>query len=156
MRNPPFPPLRWTIEADGLVRSAAPAADAALVVALKPGATAALARGEEHFLRAVDVTGNARLADQVMLLARHLRWDFEEDLSRLMGDVLASRVADALRGFAAWQADAARRLAEAGAAYVGEEARMVVRRAELEALARDTAGLRDAIERLEQRMRRLG
>src|SRR3954469_23698116 len=117
LRSAPFPAVRLTIEAGGLVRGAEAQAEPSLVVTLKPEAPAALARGEEHFLRAVEVTGNARLADEVMALARHLRWDFEEDLSRLFGDVAAHRLAGALRGFAAWQIDAAGRLGEALADY---------------------------------------
>jgi len=125
------------------------------VITLKPEAPAALARGEEHFLRAVEVSGNARLADEVMALARHLRWDFEEDLSRVVGDAAAHRLGEGLRALLAWQGDAARRLAGAFADYVTEEAKLVARRSELDSLARDTATLRDAVERLEQRMRRL-
>jgi ubiquinone biosynthesis protein UbiJ len=151
-----LPSLRLTIDEHGLVKEASKEEEPSLVVTLKPEAAAALARGEEHFLRAVEVSGNARLADEVMALARHLRWDFEEDLSRLVGDAAAHRLAEGLRAFAAWQADAARRLAGAFAEYATEEANLLARRGEFDSLARDTAVLRDAVERLEQRMRRLG
>ena len=154
LRAGPLPSLRLTIEAQGLVSEAAKESEPSLVVALKPQALAALARGEDHLLRAVEVSGNARLADVVMALARHLRWDFEEDLSRLLGDVAAHRIAEGLRALGAWQVDAGRRLAGAFAEYATEEAKLVAGRAEFESLARDTAALRDAVERLEQRMRR--
>jgi ubiquinone biosynthesis protein UbiJ len=156
LRAAPWPALRWTIRPDGEVADAAPGAEPALVVALRAEAPAAFLRGEEHFLRAIDVSGNARLADEVMALARNLRWDFEEDLSRLVGDVAAHRVGEAARAFVGWQRDAARRLGEALADYAGDEAKLVASRRELEALARGTAELRDALERLEQRARRLG
>src|SRR5690606_18389011 len=127
---------------------------AALVISLRPETIAALARGEEHVMRSVDVAGNARLASEIMGLVRHLRWDFEEDLSRVLGDALAHRVAGAVRGLAAWHADAARRLADAAAVYAAEEQRWLVRRNELEALARANAELRDALERLGKRIAR--
>ena len=154
------PALGWAwrlrINADGTVAPAAEQAQAGLVVSLKPEAPVALARGEDHFLRAVEVSGNARLADAVMALARNLRWDFEEDLSRVIGDVAAHRVAEAARAFGRWQADAAKRLAEALAGYASDEARVLVARAELDAFAQANAALRDGLERLEQRIRRLG
>ncbi len=156
LRGALLPPLRLTIEEGGLVCGASAEAAPGLVVVLKPDAPAALARGEEHFLRSVEVSGNAKLADEVMALARHLRWDFEEDLSRLVGDLAAHRLAQGLRALAAWQADAARRLAGALADYAIDEARLVVSGAELQALSRGTAALRDALDRLEQRMRHLG
>lgn len=156
VRSSPFPSLAFIVEKDGLLGSAATGGQPSLLVTLKPEAPAAYLRGEEHFLRAIEVSGNARLADEVMVLVRNLRWDFEEDLSRVTGDVVAHRIADAARGLAAWQADAAKRFAEAFADYVTEENKLVAQRRDMEALARDTARLRDSIERLEQRIRRLG
>jgi ubiquinone biosynthesis protein UbiJ len=156
VRASPLPPMRLLIQEDGLVRAGAADAPPSLLVTLKPEAPAAFLRGEEHFLRAVEVSGNAKLADAVMLLVRNLRWDFEEDLSRLVGDVAAHRLAQAARGFAAWQVDAAKRLGEALSDYVTEESGLLAQRSDLEALSRGTASLRDALERLEQRVRRLG
>lgn len=155
LATPPLPELRFAILADGRVAPAAEGAQASLTVALKPNALAALARGEEHFMRAVQVTGDARLASEVLLLVRHLRWDAEEDLSQLLGDVAAHRLVGLARDFTAWQADAARRLADSVMEYALEERRLLVRRAELDALAAQTARLRDALERLEKRLERL-
>jgi len=153
---PPLPELRLSILADGRV---APAADDAaapsLTLALGADALAAMARGEEYFMRAVEVTGNARLASEVMLLVRHLRWDPEEDLSRLVGDVAARRMVGLARDFAGWQIDAAQRLAEGLVEYAVEERRILVFRPELEPLAAGIARLRDAIERLEKRIERI-
>jgi ubiquinone biosynthesis protein UbiJ len=154
LRNPPFPSLRFVILPGG--RLEAGGADPALTVTLKPDALLGLARGPEHFLRAIDVAGDARLAASVMALARDLRWDAEEDLSKLVGDVAAHRLASALRGFAAWQSDAAHRLAESVADYAVDEKRVLVARPELERFALGVAELRDAVERLEKRLQRLG
>ena len=149
---PPLPELRFAILDDGRVAPAPAGSEASLTVALRPDALAALTRGEEHFMRAVQVTGNARLASEVLLLLRHLRWDAEEDLARVFGDVAAHRLAGAVRDLAAWQADAVRRLAESLVDYAVEERRMLVTRVELDALAAQAARLRDALERLEKRI----
>lgn len=153
--TPPLPELRFAILADGHVAPAPAGAEASLTVTLRPDALAALTRGEEHFMRSVQVTGNARLASEVLLLVRHLRWDAEEDLARLVGDVAAHRLATAVRDFAAWQTDAVRRLADSLVDYAVEERRMLVKRAELDSLAAEVAQLRDALERLEKRIGRL-
>ncbi len=148
-----LPALRFRIEADGPL-AAAPDAGAGLVIRVKGEAPAAALKGEDHLLRAVEVTGNAQLADAVMGLVRHLRWDFEEDLSRALGDVAAHRVAEGLRGLAAWAPDAARRFSDSFAAYATDEARMLLGRPQLDAFSGEVANLRDAVERLEARMRR--
>ena len=154
LRAPPLPSLRFvilpggTLEADG--------EDPALVVTLRPEALPALMQTEEHFMRSVEVAGDTALASEVMTLLRHLRWDAEEDLSKLLGDVAAHRLMDLARGFAAWQADAARRLAGTVADYAVEEKRILVSRADFEDFTSEVHRLRDAVERLEKRVRRLG
>lgn len=154
LRAPPLPSLRFVILPGGTVEAGGDAP--ALVVTLRPEALSALMKGEEHFVRSVDVAGNARLAAEVMTLLRHLRWDAEEDISKLVGDVAAHRLAQAARGFAAWQADAARRLMEAFADYAVEEKRFLVSGPDLARFSAELARLRDAVERLEKRVRRLG
>jgi ubiquinone biosynthesis protein UbiJ len=153
LRAPLLPKLRFSILAGGMVEAGG--AEPGLVMVMKPEILAALARGEEHALRAVDVQGNARLAAEVLVLARHLRWDAEEDLSRLLGDAAAHRLAQAGRAFAAWHLDAAARLAAAFADYATDERRMLVRRADLDALADSLGALRDSIARLDKRIERL-
>jgi len=154
LRAPLLPTLRLRILAGGTVEPGG--AEPGLTMTLKPGLLAALARGEEHAMRAVDVEGDAKLAAEVLVLARHLRWDAEEDLSRLVGDVAAHRLADAGRAFAAWHLDAAQRLTAAVADYVTEEKQLLARRADLAALGDSVARLRDAVARLDKRVERLG
>jgi ubiquinone biosynthesis protein UbiJ len=153
LRAPPLPALRLAILEGGSVQAAD--AEPSLTMILKPGLLAALARGEEHALRAVEVQGNARLASEVLVLARHLRWDVEEDLSQIFGDVVAHRLTATARAFAAWHVDVAQRLAGALVDYATVEKPLLVRGADLEALAEPVASLRDAIARLEKRLQRL-
>jgi ubiquinone biosynthesis protein UbiJ len=156
LRAPPLPPLRLAVGADGRLAPAAPESVGALVITAGPGALAAAVQGEEQLLRAMDVSGNARLASEVMFLFRHLRWDAEEELSRWVGDIAAHRLAGAARGVAAWHADAARRIAGSVVEYATEEGGLLVRRGELAGLAAAQARLRDGLERLEKRIERLG
>lgn len=154
LRAAPLPALRLAITEDGRVGPAPRDGAPALVVRIGPQVLAALARGEEHVMRAVDVSGNARLAGEVLLLLRHLRWDAEEDLSTLLGDVAAHRLVGAARRLAVWQMDAVRRTADGLMDYAVEERRLLLRRAELDAFAGEVARLRDALERLEKRVER--
>jgi len=140
LRAPPLPRLRLTIVEGG--RVVAGGEDPALVLTFNLGA--------------IDASGDERLAAEVMHLVRHLRWDFEEDLARLVGDVAAHRVAGALRALAAAHADAARRLGAALADYAADEQPLLVRRERLAAFGAEIARLSDGIERLGKRVARLG
>jgi len=149
----PLPPLRVTILDGGRLEAGGGEPDLRLEAG--PGALLALGRGEEEFLRAIEVQGNARLAQEVASLARHLRWDVEEELSRVIGDVAAHRAVGAARSFFEWQLDAAQRVTGAAADFLAEEARILVRRDEQATHARRVAELRDALARLEKRIERL-
>ena len=125
-RPPLLPSVRVVIAADGRVE---PGGD-------EPSATVMLE----------GITGEGEFADELRNLAKHLRWDFEEELSRFMGDVAAERVGSAVRAFARWQADAAQRVTEALSDYA------FVRSDELERFAAELERLRTAIDRLERRL----
>ena len=156
LRAPPLPALRFTVAVDGRLAVAPAEAASALVITAGPGALAAAVQGEEQLLRAMEVSGNARLASEVMFLFRHLRWDVEEEMAKVLGDVAAHRLAGLARGVAAWHADAARRIAGSLVEYAAEEKRLLIRRGELAAHAAAQARLRDGLERLEKRVARLG
>ena len=126
-----------------------------LVVTLTPAALPALARRDETVLREMTFTGDAELAAALQYLARHLEWDVEEDLSRVVGDVAAHRIAGGARDFVAWQKEAAVRLGQNFAEYLTEEAGVIAPQAAVSGFARAVDDLRDAVERLEKRIAHL-
>ena len=116
---------------------------------LEPGGAAAAVAIDLPFLK---ISGEPELAAAVEELSCTLRWDVEEDLSRVFGDVLAHRAVEAARALSGWRADATARLGEALAGYAGDEARLVVRRPELGALAESVQRFSRALDALEQRI----
>jgi ubiquinone biosynthesis accessory factor UbiJ len=152
-RASPMPPVRLQIDESGHV-GPADAGESDLVVTAKPGVIPFLVRRGPDTSQAFDFTGRADLADTVRDLLRHLDWDAEEDLSRLIGDVAAHRMASAGRDFVAWQREAAERLAQNFAEYVSEEQPLLMSRAQFESLSRQNTELLEALERLEQRVQR--
>lgn len=155
LRVAPLPVLRIAIVEGGRTLAADAGSEPSLVITTKPGVFAALSKGEDHLMRSVEITGNARLAAEILALLRYLRWDVEEDLSRVFGDVLAHRMVGTVRDLATWQADAGRRLAENVMEYAIEERRAIVARTEFDAFATGVANLRDDLARLEQRAERV-
>jgi ubiquinone biosynthesis accessory factor UbiJ len=101
------------------------------------------------------IGGSGPLAEELRYLARHLRPEVEEPLSRVVGDIATQRIGDGLRALARWQRDAALRAGEAFADYVIDERRMLVRRTEFAPLAAEIARLASALGDLEQRIARL-
>jgi ubiquinone biosynthesis protein UbiJ len=135
LRWPLLPAACFTIAADGRVQ---------------PGG-----EGPQACVTVQGISGQTPLAAELRYLARHLRPDAEEALSQVVGDVAAHRIGEAARAALRWQRDAAERIAEALGDYATDERRILVRRAELAALAADIERLSAALASLEQRIARL-
>ena len=145
----------FTIQTTGEVTPALANASRDLDVRISPFLLPRLLAREEAAWRDVEMTGDPDLAREVAFIARNLSWDAEEDLSRLVGDIAAHRIASAARSFDAWARDAAMRTAQGAAEYWTEESPLIASRVKVEGFARDVADLRDAVERLEKRIQRL-
>ena len=154
-RCPPFPDLRFAILESGLVEEAPSEAASALIVKLAPSALPLVLARDEAALKEIEIEGSAELASAVQHLFRHLAWDIEEDLSRLFPDVVAHRMAEGGRAFAAWQSEAATRLAENLAEYFTEEQPLLARPADVDKFSRQADALREDAARLEKRIERL-
>jgi ubiquinone biosynthesis accessory factor UbiJ len=155
LRLPLLPALRLAITGEGRLRPALQTESASLVMTFGPEAVPAAFQGEDHLLRAVQVAGDSRLANEVLFLFRHLRWDAEEDLARVLGDAAAHRVASTARQFVSWQKEAFSRVAENLMDYALEERQLIAHRLSFEEHRSAVAQLRDALERLEKRLDRL-
>ena len=151
-RSPPLPALRLDILDTGLLRSAAEGAAPNLVVTIGASALPAALRGEDALMREIAIEGNADLASTVQYLFRHLRWDIAEDLSKVFGDVLAQRMVSEGRRFAAWNREAAEKLAQNFAEYWTEERALLARPADVRRFLADVDQLRDDLARLEKRV----
>jgi ubiquinone biosynthesis protein UbiJ len=154
-RCPPFPDLRFAILENGLVEEAPADAASALVVKLRPSTLPLVLARDETALKEIEIKGSAELANAVQDLFRQLAWDIEEDLSRLFPDVVAHRLAEGGRAFAAWQSEAATRLAENLAEYLTEERPLLARPADVQSFLREVDRLREDAARLEKRIARL-
>ena len=101
--------LALQITPAGLFNLAAPGSVPDLHIEVSEPSPLALAQsvltGDKPTIR---IQGDVQLAAEINWLAEHVRWDIEEDLARLMGDVpahtlvqTARRAAQALAGFVA-------------------------------------------------------
>ena len=154
IKLPPFE-AAFLIDADGSL--AAPMPDSMLEVSISmPATTPLLAlQGKEVVMRAARIEGSAEFAEALGFVIRNLRWDAEEDLSTLVGDIAAHRIVKGTTEFAAWQRQAARNFAANLAEYFTEEQPLIAREADISAFSGDIDRLRDDVARLEKRLQRL-
>ena len=146
--------VAFTVQTTGEVTAAVPTAARDLTVRVSPGLLPRLLAREEAAFREIEMLGDMELAQEISFLARHLTWDAEEDLSRVVGDIAAHRIVATARGFGRWGRDAAWRGAQGAAEYWTEEAPLIASRVKVESFMREVDELRDAVERLEKRVER--
>lgn len=103
----------------------------------------------------VRVSGDAELARRLQTLAGRFDPDWQQPFVAVFGDVIGVQVANAMRSALRQARRAAGNLAESAAEYVTEESRDVVGRAELNAFHDDVDAIRDDVERIAARIRRL-
>jgi ubiquinone biosynthesis protein UbiJ len=112
-------------------------------------------QGIDRAMAQAHVTGNAEFATALSFVLKNLRWDAEEDLSKLVGDVVAHRLAAVPPQLTLWQKNAARNVAENVAEYLGEEARLLVPARELAQLRRETEAFIERLAQADARLRAL-
>ncbi|MBL8382806.1 MAG: hypothetical protein JNM90_07025 [Burkholderiales bacterium] len=144
--------LQFSITAAGNLDPAAAPAAAGVAFRIDPASAPLLVADAGAALSRVHVEGDADLAALVALLLREVRWDAEEDASRIIGDIPAHHAMRAGRALAAWARDASARLADMSAAYLADEAAVLVRARSMEEFARGVAEARDQCARLEKRL----
>jgi ubiquinone biosynthesis protein UbiJ len=148
--------LTFTIQTTGEVTPALPAASRDLEVHLSPFLLPRLAAREEAAFGEMRMEGDAALAEDVAFLARHLTWDAEGDLARVIGDIPAHRAASAARAVRDWARDSQARMAQSAAEYWTEEQPLIASRVKVESFVREVSELKEALARLEERVDRLG
>ena len=103
----------------------------------------------------VEIGGDAELARTLSRLAERYEPDVERAFTAVLGDVAGVQLARALKRGLDWARTSASTLVEDAGAFVRDESRDAVARAELDAFLADVDRLRDDAERLAARVARL-
>jgi ubiquinone biosynthesis accessory factor UbiJ len=148
--------VRACVHAGALALVRADDATADAVVSGSPLALAALFAGRLETGIANDrvaIRGDAEIAARYRELLTRARPDWEEELSRLIGDLPARRLSLAAQSALAWLHKAGTTAAQNMAEYLQEESRDLVSGPELEEFVDEVDALREAADRVEARLR---
>ena len=152
---PPFN-LALTIQESGEVTAAdvsATAPDA--TIRLTAGLMLRLLARDQAAWAEIQVDGDTAFATVLNQIARNLRWDVEEDLSRVFGDIAAHRMVQTGKTLDQWRAQAADNLARSFAEYWAEERPLIARARDVAQFNRDVDVMRDDVARFEKRLESL-
>lgn len=143
------------ITSDGRFNAAAPDALPDAGISLEPGGALRMLFDPAAAATVSRVSGDTELASAVGKVLQGLRWDVEEDLSRVIGDIPAHQLTQSsLRikqelGRQAWA------VAGMVAEYWLEEEPLIAKRRHLDQFSREVDALRDDVERFAKRLEKL-
>ncbi len=158
-----FPRIRIAVCAKRIVLAnggAEPRADAVieasplalLELAARRGGGAVGARAAAERLK---ISGDAQIAAGYHELLELARPDWEEELSRLVGDLPARRISRVARSALSWARKLTRTASENVSEYLQEESRDLVSQPEVEEFLAQVDELRETADRVEVRLARL-
>lgn len=114
-----------------------------------------MAGGKEAAIRHIKVSGDVDLAQTVSTLASQLRWEVEEDLSKLVGDAMAHRIVQSFKKSQHFGQEVAQDLGASVLEYLVHEKPTLVKKDELVRHKEEIRRLRDDVDRIEKRIERL-
>ena len=103
----------------------------------------------------VVITGDARLGHQFKKILSQLDIDWEEQLSRYVGDLVAHQVGNTFRDISSWFSRSKDSMFMDAGEYLQEESRLIPAQAEIDRFNKQVDSLRDATERLQVRIKNL-
>lgn len=127
----------------------------AVIVCLPNDAPLRALTDRSSLLSTAQISGSADFAEALAFVFRHLRWNAEDDVARLVGDIAARRLVQRGKALLSEQLDKVRRFSANVAEYLSGDAATLAGRKDLERYGVDVGNLQLDLERLEKRLARL-
>jgi len=155
----PLGNLSFEITAEGLLNSLQEIDAPSLTLEVSTKALSDLAGSSgslrEQAFKAVKITGDADLAQLLGRLAGQLRWEYEEDLARLVGDAPANFAVRQGKKFVSATRSAANDLLDNIVEYVSEEKKVLLNKRDFMVHKTELVELRESVDRMEKRIQLL-
>ena len=152
---PPASMTLTVLEDGGLAAAGEAAIVSARVILPLPTAMRLLA-GDANAETLATIEGDTELAAAMSRVLRNMSWEYEEDLSKLIGDIPAHQLSEFGRKTVSEVKKQSLNVAEMFAEYCQEEQPMIAKKRHIQQFMLDVESLRDATERLEKRLDKLG
>jgi ubiquinone biosynthesis protein UbiJ len=103
----------------------------------------------------IEIEGDTHLASELAKVLTNMHWDYEEDLSKLVGDVPAYNIGQFTRNASQSVKDASINVAEMFSEYWQEENPLIAKKRHVEQFNSAVDTLRADVDRLEKRLAKL-
>jgi ubiquinone biosynthesis protein UbiJ len=124
-------------------------------VTIPPSILLRLLAKDENANRQIKIEGDTHLAAELAKVFANMRWDYEDDLSNLIGDIPANKIGTFSRDAANSMKETCINLAEMLSEYWQEEMPLIAKKRNVEQFNSDVDTLRADVARFEKKLAKL-
>lgn len=124
-------------------------------ISIAPSVALRLMAQDNTAKREVEIIGDTHLASELAKVFTNMRWDYADDLSRVIGDVPAHHVTTFAQNAIETVQDTGQNLVDMLAEYWQEEKPMIAKKMAVEKFNADVDALRADVARLEKKLKKL-
>ena len=140
---------------DGSLSFAGETIGADAVIHLPPSLTLRLLANDDAAKMQIKIDGDTHLATQVSKVLQKLRWDIEDDMSQLVGDIAASKISKSSHKVLQTVKKQSIDITEMVSEYWQEEIKILAKKHQVERFITDVDVLRSDTARFEKRLQKL-
>ncbi len=140
---------------DGSLSMAGDTASADAVIHIPPSLAMRLMAQDESAKMQIKIDGDTHLATELSKVLQQMRWDIEEDLSHLMGDIAANKLVTGSQKIAQETKKQTVNLAEMLSEYWQEEKLLIAKKWQVEKFVPEVDSLKSDIARFEKKLKKL-
>ncbi len=140
---------------DGSLSMAGETASADAVIKIPPSLAMRLMAQDESAKMQIKIDGDTHLATELSKVLQQMRWDIEEDLSHLMGDIAANKLVTGSQKIAQETKNQTINLAEMLSEYWQEEKPTIAKKWQVEKFVQEVDSLKSDIARFEKKLKKL-
>jgi ubiquinone biosynthesis accessory factor UbiJ len=120
-----------------------------------PSLAMRLLTGDENAKMHIKIDGDAHLATEISKVLQNMRWDIEEDLSKVVGDIAAHKIGEVSKKTFAEAKKQSINVAEMLAEYWQEEKNILAKKRHVETFNANVDALVSDVARFEKRLEKL-
>lgn len=124
-------------------------------ITISPSLLLRLVAKDEAAKLQIKIEGDTDLATALAKALSYMRWDYEDDLSKVVGDVPAYKISELGRHTASAMKETSANITDMLSEYWQEEKPMIAKKRHIEQFNTDVDTLRADVERLEKRLNKL-
>ncbi|SFL08416.1 ubiquinone biosynthesis protein UbiJ [Nitrosomonas aestuarii] len=155
IRIPPIAHFKMIVLANGEMQSNMDNLEADTTLSILPAILPGLIMHDESAYDGISISGDALFAEDLITVSKYLKPNFEQALSKILGDIPAHRITKAKDSFCQWHIHLVKNLSDALGEYWQEERPIIAKSNAIKDFSRQLNELKHDVNQLEHRINQI-